>query len=158
AHCHNRPVRGGVRRPALARGDDAPELAPESRIRFAIPHIAQRCLEDVAERAPLQDAARCDRTAGAHDERVPSDDARLIESRALAIDAAKTPRRELMPDLLPPGEIAPRDEMRQAADRAARAPLRIEAAGDLRNSRTQVLLEAVDLGDAPELVGAHHLL
>src|SRR5437764_656345 len=78
AHRHDSTVFAGFRFPALALGDDASELAPETRVALAIPYFAKRCLEDVPERTALKDAARRDRTARAHHERVPSDDAGLI--------------------------------------------------------------------------------
>src|SRR5205085_9143126 len=77
---------------------------------------------------------------------------------ALAIDAPAAPRAQLMLDLLAPREIAACDEMREARKRAARTPLRIEPRRHRAHRRPQILLETLDLGDAPELVDANDVL
>src|SRR2546430_7462107 len=120
AHRYDCTVFAGFGFPALALGDDASELAPETRVALAIPHFAKGCLEDVAERTALEDAARRDGPAGANDERVPSDDARLLEAGALAIDAAAAARAQLMLDLLAPREVAASEKMRDPLQRAVR--------------------------------------
>src|SRR5207245_7130304 len=119
AHRYDGTIVGWVRLPAFSRRDNAPELAAKSRVVVAVPDFAQRVFENVAQRAALQDAARRDGTAGADDERVPSDEARLIEAGALVIDAAAAARSQLMGNLLAPRQISAHDEVREPPPVAA---------------------------------------
>jgi hypothetical protein len=66
--------------------NDPRQLAAEASLLLAEPDLAHRRLEDVAERARLQDAAGRDHAGRAHDERVPAGEARLVESHDLAVD------------------------------------------------------------------------
>src|SRR5256885_13958804 len=94
AHRHDRLVARGVVRPRAALVDDPRQLAAEARVLLAEPHLPQRLLEDVAEGTRLQDAARRDHAGRAHDQRMPADQARLVEAGDLA------------GGLLPPGPAA----------------------------------------------------
>src|SRR5438552_1653572 len=76
---------------------------------------------------------------------------------AIAIAAAAAARSQLMLNLFAPCQIASCDEVREAPHPAAGAALRIEACGHCADRRPQILLEALDLRDAPELVDADHL-
>src|SRR5437762_9243999 len=86
AHRHHRLVLRGVVRPRRALVDDPGELAAEAGVLLAEPDLPQRLLEDIAERAGLQDATRRDHPGRTHDQRVPADQARLVEAGDLAVD------------------------------------------------------------------------
>src|SRR5204863_8825512 len=110
AHADHGAIRGRIVLPLRAALHDVRELAPELRVTLAVPDLAQRALENITERTALQDAARRDGTAGPNHHRMPSDEARLFESRRFLLDASRNRDFSSVRQLVAPRDIASRDE------------------------------------------------